>query len=84
MKSHHLMWIFWPSFLVACLLEAVVFTFVDPLEIMWPLGDFEVTRQGIYTLGFFLLWSVVGFACALTLYLAQPPQASEWRWHPRR
>jgi hypothetical protein len=84
MKSHHLFHILWPSFLVASIIEGVVFTFFDPLEIAWQLNDGDISRQAIYSLGFFFIWGAVSLACALSLYLAQTPEASEWRWHPRR
>ena len=36
-KDHRLMWILWPSFLMACLLELFVFAMMDP-ETMEFLG----------------------------------------------
>ena len=84
MKSYNLLRILWPSFLITSAQIAVLFTFVDPAEMMWISNVYDLTRQGVYTFGFFLCWAMVSLACALTLYLTQPPQASEWQWHPRR
>jgi hypothetical protein len=84
MKSFNLLRILWPSFLVTAVQIGVLFTLIDPTEVLW-LGDHpEFTRQGVYTLGFFLCWAMVSVACALTLYLTQAPKAAEWAWQPRR
>lgn len=76
--------VLWPSFLVTIAQVGVLFTFVDPSEILWLVDAYDVSRQGVYTFGFFLCWAMVSAACVLTLYLTQPAQASEWQWHPRR
>ena len=41
MWTQRLMWIAWPAFLSACVLELVVFAAVDPNDLQWvgqPLG----------------------------------------------
>jgi hypothetical protein len=59
----------WSSFLSACLLEGVVFAVLDPTEIH-AIGSFNSpTRQGVYTVTFFLFW-LQGMVCAsLALWL---------------
>lgn len=57
MLAQRWMWIAWPAFLAAAVMEMLVFAFVDPLELHW-LGDLGWSRQGIYTLAFFAFWGV--------------------------
>lgn len=67
----HLMRVLWPSFLAAGVCEAVVFTSVDPLDIHSLAGyAAEVSRTGVYTIGFFVFWAITAASSALTLYLA--------------
>jgi len=47
------MWIAWPSFLVAGVLEMLVFAVVDPEHIQWFGQPVELSRQAVYTLAFF-------------------------------
>lgn len=68
-----LMWIAWPSFLMAGVLELLVFAVVDPQDLHWFGHPFEISRQAAYTLSFFVFWLVVSIAGALTILLALPP-----------
>lgn len=69
MTIRSLMWILWPSFLVAGILSAVVFALVDPLDIV-VLGHMQVDRSTFYTVAFFLFWLAVSLACTLSLYMS--------------
>lgn len=60
--------VLWPSFLVACLLEALVFAVVDPAELGSPLLD-GVSIRGVYTLAFFVFWLIAALGCSLTSWL---------------
>jgi hypothetical protein len=61
----------WTSFLSAALLEAMLFSFVDPGEIHWIGHSVLPSRQSVYTVAFFLFW-MQGMLCAsLTLWLAR-------------
>lgn len=66
--------VIWPAFLMACLLEALVFAVVDPSEIHWPGQSLQPTRQGIYTLAFFCFWLIAMAGSSLVLWLNQPPK----------
>jgi uncharacterized membrane protein YcfT len=68
-----LMWIVWPSFLMAGVLELLVFAVVDPQDLSWFGQSFVMSRQTTYTLGFFVFWLVTSIAGALTLFLSLPP-----------
>ena len=73
MKLQKLMWIAWPAFLVAGLLEMLVFAMVDPQDLHWFGQPLELSRQGIYTLAFFVFWGVTMLSSALTTLLAMSP-----------
>lgn len=73
MLSQRLMWIAWPAFMVACLLEVLVFGMVDPQDLRWFGHPVEMSRQGIYTLAFFVFWIVASLASALTTLLSKSP-----------
>ncbi len=73
MKLHRLMWIAWPAFLVAGLLEMLVFAMVDPQDLHWFGQPLELSRLGIYTLAFFVFWGVTMLSSALTTLLALSP-----------
>ena len=73
MLSAKLMWIAWPAFLAACVLELLVFAFVDPAALEWYGQPLEWPRQGIYTAAFFAFWAVALGACWLTTLLRMTP-----------
>ena len=64
----------WPGFLAACVLELLVFAMVDPGELRWS-GALP-SRQGVYTLGFFIFWAIATASCALTVLLGVPGDAT--------
>ena len=63
--------ILWPSFMAACLLEALVFALIDPSELHWPGQQSEPTRQSVYSIAFFLFWIICMACSALVLWLAK-------------
>lgn len=67
-----LMWIAWPSFLMAGVMELLVFALVDPQDMHWFGHSFEISRQAVYTLGFFVFWVIISLAGGLTLFLSAP------------
>ena len=67
-----LMWIAWPSFLLAGVMELLVFALVDPQDMHWFGHSFDISRQAAYTLGFFVFWFLISLSGALTLFLSQP------------
>ena len=73
MLKQRLMWIVWPSFLMAGVLEMLVFTLVDPEDMHWFGHQLEFSRQGIYTVSFFAFWLVISISGALTTLLAMSP-----------
>lgn len=82
-RSRWIMHVLWPAFVMAGVLDALVFAVVDPGDLTWfggqPMG---LPRQAVYTLSFFIMWLVIAVACGLTLLLATTPPAPD-RPHPR-
>lgn len=68
-----LMWIAWPAFLVAGLIEALVFAMVDPQDLHWFGHPLAMSREGVYTLAFFAFWVLAMISSALTALLAMSP-----------
>lgn len=73
MKMQKLMWIAWPAFLVAGVLEMLVFAMVDPQDLHWFGQPLELPRQGVYTIAFFVFWAMTMLSSALTTLLAMSP-----------
>ena len=73
MWSQRWMWILWPAFLVAGVLEMLVFAMVDPHDLHWFGQPVAMSREGIYTLAFFVFWAVTSASSALTTLLAMSP-----------
>lgn len=70
MRNRRWMWIIWPSFLVAGLIEVFVFAFVDPQDLHWFGHHVELSRQAIYTMAFFAFWIMTMLSSALTTLLS--------------
>ena len=74
MRTQRWMWITWPSFLVAGLIEVLVFAFVDPHDLHWLGHDLDLSRQAIYPLAFFAFWCLTMLSSALTTLLGLSAQ----------
>jgi len=74
MMARKWMWIGWPAFLAASLIEMVVFAVVDPHDLHWFSQPLDLSPKGVYTLAFFAFWFVTFFASTLTLFLAGTPE----------
>ncbi len=68
MCSRLLLCILWPSFLMAGVGSAIVFAFIDPLDVA-IFGYLRPDREWLYALGFFLFWAVGACASALTQFM---------------
>lgn len=73
MLAQRLMWIAWPAFLVAGVLEMLVFAMVDPEDLHWFGQPLPLSRMGVYTLAFFAFWLVTMASSALTTLLSLSP-----------
>ena len=61
--------VLWPSFLVAGVETIVFFTLFDPLFV---LQEYNISRVGAYSIGFFLFWGFAMLPCILTMYFNRP------------
>ena len=72
-SSRQLIGVLWPSFLLACAIEILVFALVDPSDLHWGGEALRMSRQGVYTVAFFLFWGMAAAFSAFTALLAEPP-----------
>ena len=73
MLQQRLMWIVWPAFLMAGVLEMLVFAVVDPQDMHWFGSPLDMSRQAIYTITFFVFWGIAVVSSGLTTLLAMSP-----------
>ena len=73
MLSQRMMWIAWPAFLMACVLDVLVFAMVDPQDLRWFGQPLEISRQGVYTMAFFVFWVIAMVSSGLTTLLSMSP-----------
>lgn len=68
--NHRALSILWPSFLMAGVLEIMVFAVIDPSDMHWFGGaPMELSRMAIYTISFLIFWVVISISGALTALL---------------
>lgn len=64
--------VLWPSFLMAGVLEMLVFSLVDPAQLHWFGGaPVALGATTVYSLAFFVFWLVISLAGALSHLLAE-------------
>ncbi|MET0519079.1 MAG: hypothetical protein ABW005_09615 [Burkholderiaceae bacterium] len=65
--------ILWPAFVMAGVLEMLVFAVVDPGELHgFGSAPIDWPAAAVYTVSFFIFWGVVAVAGAITALLAEP------------
>ena len=65
--------ILWPAFLMAGVLEMMVFAVVDPSGMHWFGADpIEWSRSAVYSVTFFMFWGVISTSGAITALLEEP------------
>ena len=67
-----LMWVLWPAFIVAAVAEFVFFSIFDPFQLHFFGAPLDLSREAIYTMGFFGFWGIGVASSLLTLFLARP------------
>jgi len=67
-NAKRLIWILWPSFIVAGAAEALFFTIFDPSDLHFFGEPLEASRTAIYSVGFFLFWGFAAASSALTCF----------------
>ena len=65
-----LLLILWPAFVMAGVLEMLVFVVVDPESLHWfGVQPLDWTRSAVYSVTFFIFWAVIGASAAITSLL---------------
>ena len=84
--KHRTLQILWPAFLVAAVMEVLLFSIVDPVEIRWFGRLIGWSPVAICSVAFLVLWLLVASAGALTVLLRltaeelDPPKGSPPRF----
>ena len=73
-------WVLWPAFLMAGMIEAVVFYAIDPQDLQF-LAELNWSRNAVYSLAFLAIWAAVSVSSALTLLLSTPDHPEEDALH---
>jgi NO-binding membrane sensor protein with MHYT domain len=69
-RGQRLLSVLWAAFLMAGVLEMIVFAHVDPGALHWFGGSaMDLEPRAVYTLAFFVFWAVISVACGLALLL---------------
>ena len=64
--------ILWPAFLMAGVLEMLVFSLVDPGQLHWFGGAaIETSASTVYSLAFIVFWAVIAAAGLMSHLLAE-------------
>jgi hypothetical protein len=71
--TQRLMWVLWPAFLAAGIAEGLFFTFFDPADMSLFGQPVELSREAIYTFGFFAFWALMAASSGLTVFLQRSP-----------
>ncbi len=70
--ARFMMQVLWPSFLVATAAVGLVFSMVDPGELVFVGIHLADSREAAYTVGFFLFWGMFALSSGLTWLLGRP------------
>jgi len=65
--------ILWPAFLMAGVLEMLVFVVVDPEHLQWfGAAPIEWQPTTVYSVTFLMFWLVISLASSITQFLVHP------------
>ena len=69
--------ILWPAFVMAAVLEALVFVVVDPASLQWfGIEPLSWTTSSVYSVTFLIFWGVISTSAAITQLLqTEGPEA---------
>ncbi len=66
--------ILWPAFVAAGIGIGIIFTLVDPMELVILGEPTRASRTAIYSLGFFILWAIAALAATISCLLLNHPR----------
>lgn len=62
----------WPAFLMAAVLEVIVFALVDPGSLHGFGGaPIDLSATAVYSIAFFVFWAIIAAAATMTLLLGE-------------
>lgn len=64
-----ILWVLWPSFVVAGIAEGIFFTVIDPQELYLLGRPVYFSKIATYSLGFFAFWAICAASSLLTWFL---------------
>ena len=64
-----IMWVLWPSFVVAGIAEGIFFTVIDPQELYLFGEPVHLSKIATYSIGFFGFWAVCAASSFMTYFL---------------
>ena len=64
-----IMWVLWPSFVVAGIAEGIFFTVIDPQELYLFGEAVYLSKIATYSIGFFGFWAVCASSSLMTCFL---------------
>lgn len=76
MRLRLVIWILWPSFLVAGIAEGLIFTAIHPNDILLFGEPIAISNEGVYTLGFFIIWAFCAISSALSIFVLPKTEGS--------
>lgn len=65
-----LMLIFWPSFLTSCVGSGLLFSLINPEQLILLDDRIQLSNLGIYSSGFFVFWLLGAISSGLTVLLS--------------
>ena len=66
-RRERVMAVLWPAFLMAGVMEMLVFAFVDPTQLrLFGATPLDWSPTAVYTVAFFVFWGVIAAAASLT------------------
>lgn len=77
MKLRALLWILWPSFLAAGLAEVVMFSVLDPHDLLVFGQPITASREAVYSVAFLVFWAICAASSAITLFVL-PGSLTDW------
>lgn len=68
-----MIWILWPAFFAAAIVEFAFFAVADPQQLYWMGEPVKFSTSATYSLGFLFFWMICTGSSVLT-YLLLPPR----------
>jgi hypothetical protein len=75
LSALRMMRVIWPAFLIAGIAELIFFSVFDPFDLHFFGAPLDLSREAIYTMGFFGFWGLGIASSALTVALEGDAEA---------